>query len=257
MTHDLAAGGLGIEVLALIAGIFLIAGIVKGILGFGLPLIVMALLPLILPVTTSIILAAVVQPFTNFGQLISAGNFRRSVSIVWPVAVTLVIGVALGVKYLTGLGQQDLLLVVGITIIAFCSYTLAGGNVVVPIRHSLVFGLAAGLIAGVLGALTAINGAIFVMYLVGLGLDRQTFRSAIALLFIISALFISSGFYVSGILEPGWALLGVACALPSFAGMWIGNRIGESFPSETFRRIILFALLVTGANLVARGLGLF
>ena len=235
--------------------IFLLGGIIKGILGFGLPLITIGLLPFFVSVEIAIAVAAIVQPFTNVGQLLTSGNIRQALACTWPVMLTLGPGVALGAWYLGGMSPDNLLLIAGCVVIAFSLINLTGFTIAVPAGNEKITGLGAGLVAGIIGALTAINGMIFIMYLVGLGVERRVFRSAIALLFIVSAIFITSSYWVVGFLDKGKLLLGFACIAPSFIGMWIGNKLGERLPNESFRKVVLIALLIIGVGFVTRGAG--
>ncbi len=250
-----AFAGISVSLFVVVLAVFLLGGIVKGILGFGLPLITIGLLPFFIPVELAIVISAVVQPFTNVGQLITSGNPRQAVACTWPVILTLGPGVALGAWYLSGVSADGLLLIAGCAVVAFSLTNLTGFTISISPRRSMVAGLATGFVAGVIGALTAINGMIFIMYLVGLGVERRVFRSSIALLFIVSALFIASGYWAVGFLDMGRAMLALACVVPSFIGMWIGNAIGERMPNEGFRKAVLIALLIIGAGFVVRGIG--
>ena len=243
-------------VLVSVLAIFMLGGIIKGILGFGLPLITIGLLPFFISVEIAIAIAAVVQPFTNIGQLLTSGSFKQAIACTWPVILTLGPGVALGAWYLGGMSPENLLLIAGCVVMVFSLINLTGFTIAVPEGKEQATGLVAGMVAGLIGALTAINGMIFIMYLVGLGVERRVFRSAIAVLFIVSAIFITSGYWVVGFLDEGKVVLGLACIAPSFIGMWIGNKFGELLPNEGFRKLVLIALLIIGSGFVIRGAGL-
>ena len=234
--------------------IFLFAGIVKGILGFGLPIITMSLLPFVIPVEMAIALSAVVQPATNIFQLISSGGIKKAVEFSWPVLATLIPGVSMGAWYLTSLDSNSLLLLIGFTITTYALFDLLGYKISIPLNKKVPAGLGFGLVAGIFGALTALNGWAFIMYLVGLNVERNVFRSTIALLFLVSGLLISSSFWLLGWLTGKVLVLGAVALLAAFPGMTIGNRIGERMSGTLFRKLILVALVFVGLFLAARGL---
>lgn len=234
--------------------IFMFAGVVKGILGFGLPIVTMSLLPFVIPVDMAIVISAFVQPATNIFQLISTGDLKRSVHTTWPVLVALVPGILLGAWYLTSLDSNTLLIVIGITIIGFSALNLAGYKMNISLSNKAPIGLAFGFVAGIFGALTSLNGWAFILYLMGLNVDRNQFRSSIALLFLVSGFLISSSFWVIGWLDLERAVIGILALVAAIPGMVAGNRIGEKLSGDLFRMLILYALVVIGFALLLQGI---
>lgn len=250
---------MGIEpiYLLLILAIFLIAGTVKGVLGFGLPIITMSLLPFVIPVEHAIVLSAIVQPATNIFQFVTSGLYRRAVQISLPVLIALVPGILVGALFLTKLNSGMLLLLVGATITLFSLNELIGFGIKISENYRVHSGAGFGFVAGVFGALTALNGWAFIMYLVGIGTDRKEFRSAIALLFLVSGTLISSSFWAVGLLDLNLLMIGVLVIFPAFLGMWMGDKMGNRIPAELFKKLLLVALVLIGLLIVSRGLGLF
>lgn len=246
--------GLEMIALLLVFVIFLIAGTVKGVLGFGLPLISMSLLPFVIPVELAIVLSALVQPATNIGQLISTGGVRQAFESTWAILLGLIPSVALGAWFLSELQGNAHLLILGLTLIGFAAHSLSGFVFKITKERQSMIGGITGFVAGVVGMLTSINGMFFIMYLVGIGAKRNEFRAAIALLFIVSGVLINSGFWFAGLLNQNNIIIGILVLLPCFAGMWLGNIIGNRIPNDMFRKLILYALLVIGCVFIWRGL---
>lgn len=246
--------GLDIWTFAIVVMIFFIAGTVKGVLGFGLPLITMSLLPFFIPVELAIVLSALVQPATNIGQLVSTGGTREAFNATWAILLALVPSVAVGTLYLNALEGSFHLLILGGTLLTFAIYSLSGYRFAIMPNRQTLAGTLTGTVAGIVGVLTSINGMFFIMYLVGIGAQRQAFRAAIALLFIISGLLINSGFWFAGLLNKNNLVLGVMVLAPCFAGMWLGNRLGGRIPNDVFRTLILYSLLCIGCLFIWRGL---
>ena len=245
----------GVEYFAfvLVFTIFFIAGCVKGVLGFGLPLITMSLLPFVIPVELAIVLSALVQPATNIGQLISTGGAKQAFQSTWTILLALVPSIALGAWFLSELEGNSHLIILGLTLIAFAVYSISGFSIAIPKVRQNLAGAITGLIAGGVGILTSINGMFFIMYLVGIGAGRQAFRAAIALLFIVSGVLINSGFWFAGLLNQNNVIIGALVLVPCFLGMWGGNLIGNRIPNDVFRKMILYALLVIGCIFIWRG----
>ncbi|MGF1500591.1 MAG: sulfite exporter TauE/SafE family protein [Paracoccaceae bacterium] len=247
--------GLPPEVFLGILGAFLAGGLVKGVLGFGLPLITMSILPFFAPLDLALAINILVQPVSNLGQLFGSGVARETMRRFWVFVPTLGIGVAAGTAFLSGLSPETLLLCIGAMVMAFSVVQLTGARIAIPARHETAGGAVTGLLAGVAGALTTVNGPLFILYLVGCEVDRTVFRATLAYLFIVSAVFIAGGFASIGILTTERVGIAAVCLAPIFAGMWLGNRMGRRLPQALFRRLVLVALFGIGANFVARGAG--
>ena len=244
--------GFEFSVVLAIYTIFLLAGFVKGVLGFGLPLFTMSFLPFFVPVEMAIVLSTLVQPITNVGQLIGSGGFAGALRTSFPILLSLLPGVAVGAWYLTSLDNQTLLFILGVAVVAFSLFNLSGYQVRIRDNLRFAYGLVTGFLAGVTGALTSINGPVYIFYLLGIGQSRAEFRSTIALLFIVSGTLISSGFWVIGIVTAKVFMFSMTTLLPAFAGMWIGNLVGSRMPAEAFLKLVLFALIAMGCVFMYR-----
>ncbi len=248
--------GLDWAAFAAVLAIFVFGGFVKGGLGFGLPLATISLLPLVVPIDMALAINTVVQPIANIGQLWSAGRTRETVARFWPMLPTLALGVALGAAFVGSVDRGTLTLLLGLFIMVFTVLSLTGAVLPLKPRHERPAGVATGLAAGIVGALTAANGPVFVMYLVSLRLDRALFRATLGFLFIVSGALVAGGFATVGFLDWPRAGLAALCVPSAFLGMWAGNRIGRRLPAHIFLRVVLLALFCLGANFAARGAGL-
>ena len=77
------------EHILLALAVFLIAGVVKGLVGMGLPTITIALTSLVLPLSDTIALVALPTIFTNLWQAAVGGKFRIILRRQWPLIVPL------------------------------------------------------------------------------------------------------------------------------------------------------------------------
>jgi len=247
-------GGLGPDDIAAVLGIFLIGGLIKGVLGFGLPLITMSLLPFVVPIDMALALSGMVQPFTNFQQLGGLRTARRMGARFWPVLVALPPGVAIGAYVLSAIRPEHLLAILGVAVMSFVSVTALGVRVPIPARWAREIAMATGFLAGIVGALTAANGPVFIVYLVSRAVGRAVFRAGIALMFLVSSVCLLTGFASVGVLSWERAGLGLVCLAPSFLGMHLGNRVGRRLGAGPFRWAVLGCLFVIGLRLCIKGL---
>lgn len=240
---------------AVIALAFLSGGLVKGALGFGLPLTTMAILPFFVPVDVALAVNVVVLFLTNVAQFAQMGQMRATALRFAPVLAGIVIGVPLGSLLVTGLSDRALLLALGAVVVVFALISWRAPHLAIAPARERPLGWVAGLAGGVVGALTTVGGPLFVMYLVGLGLDRRLFLSALSLFFLVSAMLISGAFLVVGLFDAERLALAAIAVPAAVLGMRAGDRLGARVPAARFRALVLAVLGVLGANLVWRGLG--
>ena len=65
-------------------GVFIIAGIVKGVLGLGLPTISLALLTVAIDLPSAMSIMLVPSLITNIWQAFIGGNFKSTLIRIWP-----------------------------------------------------------------------------------------------------------------------------------------------------------------------------
>ena len=100
--------------------VFLLAGTVKGLVGLGLPTIVIALTTLVLPLTEAIAMIALPTIFSNVWQAAVGGNFWKILRRQWPLIVPLAIGLYL-TMWLVGQKGPDWAFIVLATILVVYS----------------------------------------------------------------------------------------------------------------------------------------
>lgn len=231
---------------------FFMGGVGKGISGFGMPMISISIMTTVLPAELALPLNAVTPLILNVWQAGPPKLLLANLRWLWPVILGLAIGTWLGTLLLTSLHPSVVLGVIGIAILVFCALSLAKALPTLPRRHAKPVGFVAGTISGVTGALTTLQGAPLVVYLVGLGLDHRAMVSALGLLFLTGAAVLVTAFSSVGYLNAAtapWALAGV---LPAGLGMWVGRKLAGRFDPLTFRRVVLVFLAILALNLLRR-----
>jgi uncharacterized membrane protein YfcA len=238
------------SIIAIVAALFFLGGIVKGSLGFGLPLVTMAVLPLFIPVEVALATNAVVTPFNNLAQLRHGRQTRAVMQRFGGMVGTTVIGVVIGAMIVSLVDEEVLMVALGSFVIFFTLINLAAPRIYIPPAREKPIGLATGLVAGVVGALTTANGPIYIMYLVGLRLEREIFISALGLFFIVTGVVVCVSFMLLGMVTPAVLGLALFCIFTAQAGMRIGFWLASRVSAERFRVVVLCGLTVLGANMI-------
>lgn len=234
--------------------VFFVAGIAKGGLGFGLPLVTISVLPLFAPIDYALAINSVVLPLTNIYQYGRSGLAGATLRRFWPVLAGLALGAPVGGVFVASAEPERLTLALGLFVAAFAVLTGFTPRLAIPDRFERPAGVATGVAAGAIGVLTTVNGPVFVTYLVGVGAERRLMVAALGLFFLLSGALFAGSFWLVGVLDGGRLMLAILCLAPAFLGMGVGRVLIERLPAERFRALVLAALFLLGVNMSVRAL---
>lgn len=238
--------------LASAAGAFFMGGIVKGLAGFGLPLIVISLTSTFMPIEVALAIN-VIPPFLlnvwQSGGIDAATETWRRYS---PVLIALPIGIAVGAASAAALDANWLVGAVGAVTVTFCVSQFAGWRLQMSPAHVAPTGLATGLVSGFLGSLTTVTGPPLVMYLLAAKAPPDVFKSALGLFFSAVGIMLVVAFSSIGFLSLPLACIGTLITLPAAVGMWLGRNLSRRIDAKVFRTVVLALLALLGLNLLRR-----
>ncbi|MFZ1210521.1 MAG: sulfite exporter TauE/SafE family protein [Pseudolabrys sp.] len=168
-------------VFAAIAGAFLLAGFVKGVIGLGLPTVSIGLLGLLMTPAQAAAILVVPSLVTNVWQAAVGGSLLALARRLWPLLTGTCIGTVIGVALLPRDGNGRATMWLGLALVVYAALGLVKVQFAVP-RHAETW---LGLLMGVAtGAITVATG-IFVMpgtpYIQSLEFDRDRLVQALGL----------------------------------------------------------------------------
>lgn len=239
--------------IAVITFSMVLGGTVKGVTGIGLPIVAMAfILHFVDPKVT---LAILVLPIlvTNLWQVARAGNIMQPLRRFWLMTLTFLIFLFVGARLVVALDTHVLFAVLGVCVVAF-----SASNLIRPRVHPLGpaaekwAGPVAGSLGGLLGGLSTIWGPPMMMYLVMLKLDKDTWIRTVGLIWFAGSVPLTVAYWQNGILNADTAPLSAYACVPGMIGIRIGELVRDRIPQETFRKVMLAALVVIGLNLIRR-----
>ena len=238
--------------------VLFIGGLVKGAIGFALPLIALSGMGAFLPVPTAVALMIVsalvanVWQALNFGWGAAVRNFR-DYRVLNLTALPMIL---LGSQVLPGLGERPVFLIIGVVVAIFATLQLAGWRPPDP-RGSgweRPLEVAIGISAGFLGGIGGTWGPPITFYLLARRTPPADSVLTMGVSFLLGSIVLSGGLMLSGILNADTWPLSVLGVLPVLLGMWVGLRLSTRLNPMTFRRATLAMLVFMGLNLLRRGL---
>lgn len=239
---------------ALIFGMLALAGVVKGTIGFGFPLLAVSLLTTVMDINDALAIVPIPTLAANIWLVVQGGRLRWGLSRFWPVIVSLGPGVWFGSALLARINEQTLFLVIGMIVVIFSLIKQFALRLQVSAALEGPVGILAGLTGGLLGGLSTVFGPPITIYLVSINLQKEEFISAICLIFTCASTMLVIAFSAHSILNSSNIYFSISGIAPAAAGMLAGQWIRERLEREAFSRVVLVGLLIIGANLIRKGL---
>lgn len=234
----------------------LLGGIVKGAVGFAMPLVMISGMGIFLdPV---LVVAGIVLPIVTSNLLqVARSGLSEALSALreFRIYIALVcLFILLAAQVLTSIPQRAMFLVLGVPVVVLCAVQLAGLHLSIPPERRASFGAAAGVLAGTLGGLAGTWGPPTVLYLLALDTPKARQMAAQGVIYGLGSFALLAGHLQSGVLNVQTIPFSLILVIPALLGMWIGFSIQDRLDQEKFRRITLIVLIVAGLNLIRRGL---
>lgn len=240
------------ETFALVIAAFLLGGIVKGAIGMGLPVVVLASLVTVMHLSEAMAVFVLPGVLSNIFQALNGPFLGVLLKRLWSFLSAAVIGIFIGVMVLAGTRSEIMVAVMGLLICAHSAHLLLAPRLRRPGRHepwmSPLFG-------GLGGAMFGMSGIFIVpglLYLETLGMKRDQFVQALGICFVTISAALALFMTGHSLITPDLLLLSLAGLPPVFTGFWLGRRIRHRISEERYRRYFFVALFVTGIYMIGR-----
>jgi uncharacterized membrane protein YfcA len=231
---------------------FVLAGLVKGVIGLGLPTVAMGLLAVAMAPAQAAALLVVPSLVTNLWQLAIGRNLVPLLRRLWPLLLGICAGTAAGAGFLVGEGGQGATVALGIALIAYAVIGLCAVQPKVPARGESWISLAVGVATGLITAATGVFVIPAVPYLQALGLDKDDLVQALGVSFTVSTVALAALLIHAGSLQVASAGVSALAIVPALLGMALGQWLRGQARPEVFRLCFFVGLLVLGAHLALR-----
>lgn len=235
--------------------IFVLAGLVKGTIGMGLPTVGLALLGLLMPPAQAAALMVVPSLVTNVWQATAGGALKRLTLRMAALLVCIALGVG-SIRFAgAGLAEQANAIVgLGIALALYGVYGLFGKTLRIAAKDERWLSPAIGLLTGAFTAATGVFVIPAVPYLQGLGLSKDELVQGLGIVFTIATLALGVSLAQGGQLDLRASGMSTALIVPALAGMALGQYVRSRVSAATFRRFFFIGTLLLGLHLASRTL---
>ncbi|WP_340600787.1 sulfite exporter TauE/SafE family protein [Acinetobacter sp. HZNU-JH01] len=234
--------------LAIIVLVFAFAGMIKGMIGLGLPAVSMGLLTIAMSPFQAAALLIVPSMVTNIWQLFAEGHVWAFIRRFWSLLLGIVIGSVW--SFLPTLNQshgQSSELLLGSMLAIYGLYGLCVNKLPQLTAHERWLSPVIGYLGGAVTVATGVIIIPVVPYLQSLQLKRDELVQALGLTFTVSticlAVFLHHNPMSGVVLDYRLSILALLAAL---IGMWFGKKIRYQLDEQKFRRIFFMGLVALG-----------
>jgi uncharacterized protein len=237
---------------SLIVATFVLAGVVKGVTGMGLPTVAIGLLGLLMIPAKAAAFLVIPSLVTNLWQYL-AGPRRililRRLSFML-VAVCVATWVSSGL--IVSVNATGSSVALGMALIVYSLVGLAKVPMRVSIAYEAWLSPVVGAATGVVTGATGVFVIPAVPYLQALDLEKDDLVQALGLSFTVSTIALAGGLAAKGAFHLSSVEVSMACTAPALVGMLLGQGIRRRVNADTFRRVFFAGLLLLGADLALR-----
>lgn len=235
-----------------VAGAFLLAGFVKGVIGLGLPTVAIGMLGLLMTPAQAAAILIIPSLVTNVWQATVGGDLRALARRLWPMLIGICVGTWIGAALLPGGGGAEATVWLGVALAIYAALGLFKVHFSVPPRAEVWLGMVIGTANGAISVATGIF-ALGAPYVQALSMERDRMVQALGLSFSVSTVALAvalahGGEVKTSLIWPSLAALGAA-----LSGMVLGQLVRGRIRAETFRLCFFVGLLLLGAHLALRG----
>jgi len=238
---------------AVLVGLF--AGVIKGMVGFGMPTILISGLSTFL--SPELALAGLILPtlVTNGMQALRQGLGEAWASIIRFRVFLIAGGVVLAssAQLVRVLPPEIMFMIIGFAVSGFALMQLAGWQPKLP-EKSNVLEVGIGAFAGFIGGLSGVWGPPTIAYLVARNTPKAEQIRVQGVIFGLGAVVLLFAHMQSGVVT--WQTLPFSALLvvPAVVGLLIGFQLHDRIDQRQFKHLTLIVLFISGLNLIRRGL---
>jgi uncharacterized membrane protein YfcA len=229
-----------------VAGAFLLAGFVKGIIGMGLPPIAIGVMALALPPAQAAALILVPSFVTNIWQMSVGPGLLAALRRFATLLLGIYAGTWLGADVITSFDAKIPNIVLGGALAIYTLLTLGSVRFQVRREHERYWSPVIGVLSGLVMAATGVMVVPLIPYLHSLELNKEELLQALGITFVAAAIALAILLFEAGVLRIANGGGSMLALIPTVAGMFAGRYVLKRIDADAFRVYFLIGLLALG-----------
>jgi len=241
------------SIMAAVVCSLIVAGLLKGTIGVGMPVVALPLLALFVDVKAAAMLLSMPLFLSNLPQALEGGKTGRCLMQLMPVFLGMIPGLFLGVRILLAVDANVARIIAGLVLMGVGGVTLLAPRLQLQSRLVLPTGITSGFFGGILGGIAAMSGPLVFIFLLAKGLRGKAFTKQASLFLVVSSGLLAILLTASRQFDWLDVSVSTAATVPVVLGMFVGQHMRDKMAAETFRKLVLIAVIAAGAELLRHG----
>ena len=242
-----------IDIIIIIFMSVFLGAIIKGAVGIGMSMFSVPIIAFFLPPTTAMILLCVPVLITNILQM----QIKKGISSFrfFPMFIALILGIIIGCNLILEINLSLISQIIAISIILAAIINLFGINIkyINPnLERKLTIPL--GFFSGIIGGLSSMYSPYILAYLVSTNLEKEALIRTMATMYFIGSIFIFPIWIYNGLGTLSDLIWSGLLLFPAILGQKIGTSIRSRISNESFKKIILYTLMIIGTSLLIKNI---
>ena len=240
------------DILVIAAVAFTLAGFVKGVVGFGFPVITLIILTLTIGLLDALAIIVVPTIVTNLWQGLSGPYLKDIARRMWLYILTAMIFIWFTSVYLTVVDIKWPTAMLGAVLFTFALSRLLNVTIEVPQKWERPLSFPLGAINGMLTGMTGSFMVPSVLFMQAMGFQRDMLVQAMGVFFAISTIVLAASLGKNDLISMEHVRLSLFALVPSILGLYIGRWIRQKINEERFQQIFLVLVLLLGGYISYR-----
>lgn len=217
-----------------------LAGVVRGVTGFGGAMVMSPLLALLIGPQAAVLTALLLEGFAPLPLLPAVARIANW-KVMRPIIAAAFVAAPIGGLLLAHVEANLMRKAIAVVVLSFALIMFFG--VQIRARTSTSAQLAVGGIGGVLVGATSMGGPPVILYLMASGESLPVLRANL-MVYVAAASFAGlAAMGITSVLDPGVVFTAIALAPVYLASAWIGGRLFRYVNERIFRRVTLLLLI--------------
>jgi uncharacterized membrane protein YfcA len=228
---------------------YIVASGIKGLTGLGFSTSCLPVLALRLDLKVAIPLVVVPSIASNVAIMMEAGRFYETVRRFWPLYMSSIPGLLVGLIVLISINVDTARLILGLVLVAYSLLALSNKPFTLSRGWERKLKMVVGFCTGFVNGLTGSQVMPVLPYLLALNLNKKACVQAIHISFTLSSLIMLLSMQKLGYLSSHTLLIAVSGLVPVLPTVYFSSKLRHYLVGPLYRNLILIFLLIMGAIL--------
>ena len=233
-----------ISILSYILIVYLLCGIIKGTIGFGMPTVSISLLIFFIDIKIIIALILIPTIIVNAYQLSRGGNFKKIFDETKFFLFFSTLFIFPGTYLLNIINSQYIILFIAFVLLLNSILFLTNIRYILPNYRSPLIQILIGSINGVIICMTSIYTMPLIFLLQSLRYDKDTTVQFLGIAFFLYPLAQLLSFTNLNLISLEIAKSSFLTLIPIFLGLYIGQKIRKVISERLFQKFFYYMLLM-------------